>query len=158
MHPCWAALITFDHPLPLNWAGAFIHHSFLAWAARNHTKPQRCPDREQLVLHATPQWTAEHWEMPSEEVAQRMWSEFIRVTAMPLATPATIQGHRWKYANVGEQPPDPAEAWDFADLNLSLCGDWAAGGRVEGALVSGMAAAGHLLRREASRQRQSNQR
>ena len=40
--------------------------------------------------------------------------------------------------------------WD-ADLNLAVCGDWCQGARIEGAFLSGQAAAGHILRSLATR-------
>jgi predicted NAD/FAD-dependent oxidoreductase len=89
MNPCWATMVAFDKPITDQWAGAFLHDSFLSWTARNNTKPGRNKDSDHLVIHAAADWTAEHWDHDSEEVAEKMLAEFWRVTG------ATQQPHRY---------------------------------------------------------------
>ncbi len=80
MNPCWAAMVTLDQPITDQWVGAFLHDSFLAWAARNSSKPSRSGATERLVLHATPKWTSENWDRDADIVAHEMTNEFWRVS------------------------------------------------------------------------------
>lgn len=144
MNPCWAVLASFDRPITQAWAGAFLHDSFLSWAARNSTKPGRATPSEDVVIHANPEWTLQHLESDPLDVAENMLGEFWRVTGLEPRTPTRLQSHRWRYAI-------PAQACQQGCLidetrTLIACGDWASGSRVEGAFLSGMAAAGRILR------------
>jgi len=143
MNPCWAAMVAFENPLTDQWVGAFLHDSFLSWAARNSTKPGRSQDKEQLIIHAHPEWTADNWENEADNVAEWMLAEFWRVAGVERQQPVHLQAHRWKYAI----PGDPAGERYFSDESAVIvaCGDWANGSRVEGAFLSGMSAAGRIL-------------
>jgi photolyase PhrII len=143
MQPCWATMVSFEQPITDDWVGAFIHDSMLSWAARNSTKPGRPKDAEDLVLHATPQWTTENWNRNGDEVAQEMLDAFWQAAGIEPATPIHIQAHSWKYAIPVDTPEDRC----FFDESSGFvaCGDWAGGPRVEGAFLSGLAAAGRIL-------------
>ena len=143
MQPCWAVMASFEEPLGSDWAGAFVHESIVTWAARNSTKPQRPTDAEHLLLHAGHEWTAENWERDQSEVAKEVLAAFWESSALPNQTPTYLQAHRWQYAI----PSDPSQERCFfdSDAMIAACGDWAGGPRVEGAFLSGMAAAGRLL-------------
>ena len=143
MNPCWAAMVAFTRPITDQWVGAFLHDSFLSWAARDSTKPGRNHAIEHLVIHANSEWTSKHWEVDALEIARMMLDEFWRVTAISPQTHNHLQAHRWKYAI----PAAPSDRRYFADESTVTvaCGDWASGSRVEGAFLSGMAAAGRIL-------------
>jgi len=72
-----------------------------------------------------------------------MLAEFWKVTEAPLQRHQYLRSHRWKYAI----PVDASEDRCFSDDSAVViaCGDWASGSRVEGAFLSGMAAAGRVL-------------
>lgn len=143
MNPCWAVMASFARPVTQAWAGAFLHDSFLSWTARNSTKPGRSPAIEDVVIHATPEWTSQHLEREPLEVSEAVLKEFWRVTGLEAMEPTRVQSHRWRYAI----PAEPCQHGCLIDETLTLiaCGDWAAGSRVEGAFLSGMAAAGRIL-------------
>ena len=143
MQPCWAGMVSFEQPVTQNWAGAFIHDSILTWAARNSTKPDRPADAEHIVLHAGHQWTSTNWERDGEAVAQDLLDAFWQASGISKQRPVHLQAHRWKFAI----PVDPPETRCFFDSasGIAVCGDWAGGPRVEGAFLSGMAAAGRIL-------------
>ena len=143
MNPSWATMVAFEKLITDQWVGAFLHDSFLSWAARNNTKPGRNHQIESLVIHANPEWTAKHWEHDPKEVAQMMLAEFWKVTKILSQSPIHLQSHRWKYAIAVEPAHDRFFANDSA--SIVACGDWANGSRVEGAFLSGMAAAGRIL-------------
>ncbi len=143
MQPCWAVMVSFPHPITDEWVGAFIHDSILTWAARNSTKPSRPEDAEHLVLHAEHQWTSDNWERDAEAVARELLDAFWQASGLPPQRPTQLQAHRWKFAI----PVDPPATRCFFDATTTIaaCGDWAGGPRVEGAFLSGMAAAGRIL-------------
>ena len=143
MNPCWATMVAFEKPITDQWVGAFLHGSFLSWASRNSTKPGR-GGTEHLVIHAQPEWTAEHWECDPEQVAEMMLAEFARVVGVTTDSHVHLQSHRWKFAI----PNSSSDSGCFANDSATIvaCGDWAGGSRVEGAFLSGMAAAGQILR------------
>jgi photolyase PhrII len=143
MDPCWAAMLTLKKPLEPFWVGAFIQDSFLSWAARNGTKPGRASDAERLILHAAPAWTDQHWESDPEWVGQAMAEEFVRVSGLGPLDVESISTHRWKYA-IAREPLSCGALVDSA-RRIVACGDWAMGSRVEGAFLSGLAAAGRLM-------------
>ena len=143
MNPCWATMVAFEKPITDQWVGAFLHDSILSWAARNSTKPGRNHDVEHLVIHAIPEWTDQHWEHEPTEVAKMMLAEFWKVAGIEPASPVHLQSHRWKYAIAVEPSHDRCFA-DKASVVVA-CGDWASGSRVEGAFLSGMAAAERIL-------------
>ncbi|REJ97320.1 MAG: FAD-dependent oxidoreductase [Planctomycetota bacterium] len=139
MDGCWAAMIDFPEPLPLEFDGAFVHDSPLAWVARNSSKPGRPSQRESWVLHAGPEWSEAHLAEPAESVADAMLAEFYRVAEVATQQPSHLAAHRWRFAQAGK-PLDEGCLLD-AELRVAVCGDWCAGSRVEGAVLSGLAAA-----------------
>lgn len=143
INPCWATMVTLDQPVTDQWAGAFVHDSLLGWASRNNTKPGRDSGTEQLVLHATPAWTAENLDRAPDEVADMMQEEFWRASGSTKQKPTHLQPHRWMYS-VADNPLRDQCVIDPSSLAIA-CGDWASGSRVEGAFLSGMAAAGRVL-------------
>ena len=152
MNPCWAAMISFDRSITDRWVGAFLHDSFLSWAARNNSKPGRNQSLEHLVLHACPEWTSANWERDPDSVASEMLKEFWRVSGIPAIQSAGIQGHRWKYAiPVDEETP----AINNSIPEIAICGDWTNGARVEGAFLSGIDAANQIIESVNSTEKES---
>ncbi len=142
MSPCWAVMLGFDRPLAMPYDGAFIHESPLSWIARNSTKPGRAPS-EAWVLHASPQWSDAHIDAAPEQVTAALTEALGRLVASDTPAATFAVAHRWRHAAVPE-PLDVGALWD-AEARLAVCGDWCQGGRVEGAFLSGMAAAGRVL-------------
>ena len=143
MHGCWAVMLAFSQSLPLDFAGAFVHNSPLAWIARNSSKPDRGEHVETWILHASAEWTAEQLEATPEAVLSALVDEFWTTTGLSPVPAHYGVAHRWRYA----LPPEPLEdrcLFD-AEMQVAACGDWCAGPRVEGAFLSGMAAAGRVL-------------
>jgi photolyase PhrII len=143
MNPCWATMATLPAPVTNRWSGAFLHDSFLSWTSRNNTKPGRSNEPECIVIHATPDWTLQHWEDDADQVAAWMLAEYWNATGCQPQSPLHLQAHRWKYA----LPVETRNRRPLADNQsvVTVCGDWTAGGRIEGAFLSGMSAAGRIL-------------
>lgn len=144
MTPCWALLAGFTAPLELDYDGAFVNAGPLGWIARNSAKPGR-PGAEAWVLHAGPKWSAEHWDAAPETVTRALLSAFGEATGRELPAPAHVDHHRWRYS-LAETALTAEFLADVDCPGLVVAGDWLAGSRVEGAVLSGRAAAGHLLR------------
>jgi predicted NAD/FAD-dependent oxidoreductase len=143
MQPCWAVMVAFGSQLTVPFDGAFVQDSSLSWVARNSSKPARSSVQDCWVLHGSGDWSLNHAEDPSEEVVESLLEEFWRVTGIPAVTPTHIAAHRWRYA----LPPEPLEERCLFDSasGLGACGDWCSGPRVEGAFLSGAAAAECIL-------------
>ncbi|MFZ5833142.1 MAG: NAD(P)/FAD-dependent oxidoreductase [Planctomycetota bacterium] len=143
MQPCWALMAAFDDRLPLPFDGAFVHGSPLAWVARSSSKPGRSLSRDCWVLHASPEWSEEHVEAVGEEVVAPMLDAFFKAAGTQPARPDFTSAHRWRYA----RPTKTLEDRFLRDQikGLVACGEWCAGPRVEGAFLSGLAAAESIL-------------
>ena len=143
MEPTWAAMLGFPEPLPLGFDGAFVQRGPLAWVAREGSKPGRAPG-DRWVLHATAEWSRAHLEAPRDEVARLLVEAFSAAVGGSLATPLRAVAHRWRFARGGADGDGP-ECLAEPDQGVVACGDWCLGGRIEGAFLSGRAAAGRLL-------------
>ncbi len=143
MQPCWAVMATFEQTFVSDWAAAFVHDSILTWIARNSTKPNRPANAEHIVLHASHEWTSSNWDRNGEDIAEELLAAFWQASGISPHAPSQLQAHRWKFAI----PIDPPVERCFFDkeFGIAACGDWASGARVEGAFLSGMAAAGRIL-------------
>ncbi|MEM8680154.1 MAG: NAD(P)-binding protein [Planctomycetota bacterium] len=145
MQPCWAVMLALPLDSGIPFDAAFINDesAALAWIARNSSKPERDRPQETWVLHAGPVWSAAHIEDTPDFVLEALLGEFWKITETePLA--ATYQSaHRWRFA----LPPKASTSPCLFDPQTKAvaCGDWCGGPRVEGAFLSGLAAAGSVM-------------
>jgi renalase len=98
-----------------------------------------------VTFHATPAWSLEWWDRPRAE-AQAALLE----AAAPWIGRATVvaaQLKRWRFATPQAIWPEPCWVAAGGPGPLVLAGDAFAGPRVEGAALSGLAAADALLNR-----------
>ena len=168
MNGCWALMLAFEESLGLGFDGAFVHKSPLSWIARNNSKPGRDGRGETWVLHATPEWTEAHLDDSPEQVRQCLLDEFWAAVGRRRVEPMHLDTQRWRFAipefAVGAGSGSRQESGGDGSLGnftmtvtnrclfddrqwIGACGDWCAGGRVEGAFLSGMAIAGRILGR-----------
>jgi hypothetical protein len=143
MHGCWALLLAFEASLELSFDAAFVHGSDLAWIAKNSSKPQRDSGVETWTVHASAQWSEANIELEKAAVLERLLAEFWRVTSATQIHTVHADAHRWRYAMPGAPLSTPC-LFD-AEQKVGACGDWCGGPHVEGALVSGIAAAGRVM-------------
>ena len=141
MLPCWAVMAAFEEPLPIPFDGLFLQNNPLSWACRNSSKPGR-PQYESWILHGSPEWSKAHLERDATEVLPQLLAAFAEATGIKLKRPIFSTAHRWRYA-LAETPSDNEHLWD-EEKNLVVSGDWCNGSRVEGAYLSGVAAAGRV--------------
>lgn len=143
MTGCWAVMLELAERSPVQFDGAFVHESPLAWVARNSSKPDRSDDSETWILHATPEWSEENLERSSEEIKHALIDAFWQSTGTRAQPIAYGTAHRWRYA----LPTSCLENRCLfqSDHQVGVCGDWCGGPRVEGAFLSGSAVAGQIL-------------
>lgn len=94
-----------------------------------------------VTFHANPQWSAEHWDTPHNEA-----EELLRSAAAAYLGNASILASnfkRWRFATPQRNWPD--RFWSNDAGNMVVAGDAFAGPRVEGAALSGLAAADAVL-------------
>jgi predicted NAD/FAD-dependent oxidoreductase len=143
MSPCWAVMLGFERPLAIPYDGVFLDGSALSWIARNSAKPGRSSG-EAWILHAVPEWSAAHIDDPPERVIAALSAEFEQALGGKVPPPAHAAAHGWCYA-VPSEPLQVGALWD-SESRLAMCGDWCQGARIEGAFLSGLAAADRVLR------------
>jgi hypothetical protein len=142
MAPCWAVLAAFDAPLEVPWDAAFDAAGPLRWLCRDSSKPGRAPG-ERWVLHASAAWSERHLEEAPEAVARALLDAFAGSAGAPAPAPAALVAHRWRHA--ATLRPLGEDCLFAPETALAACGDWCLDGRLEGAFLSGVAAAGRLL-------------
>jgi photolyase PhrII len=152
LDPCFAVGLVAgrddDALRALAYDGAFIGRegepsaSPLSWVARDSSKPGR-PPGERWVLHASAAWSRASRDMPREEVEATMIAELSRLFDLEPRKPELSFVHRWGYARA-LRPLDRGALFD-EEVRVGASGDWACGGRVEGAFLSGVALAGRVL-------------
>ncbi len=138
--PCWAVMAAFAEPLSL--AVTFKGQGAVRWAARNAAKPGR-GGSETWVIHASPEWSAEHLERDADEVAPELLEAFFAATRSARAEPIHLAAHRWRYAMA--QPVEGSPALWSPDMQLGMAGDWLLAPRVESAWISGRDLADRML-------------
>jgi photolyase PhrII len=139
--PMWAAMLDVGDPDPVDADGLFVRGGPIRWAARNHAKPGR--GGQGWVVHATPEWTFDHLDTSPDEVARSLAEALAALLNRPIATVMARGAHRWLYS-LARNPLETAALWS-PGMRLAACGDWCRGARIEGAYLSGIAAAGRLL-------------
>ena len=120
-------MVVFERPLDVDFVGAFVANSPLAWVAHDAAKPER-GEGECWVLHTTPDWSAAHLDDAPDAVAAALLAAFGEALATELPATRHLVAHRWLFARCEEGLGEPY-LWD-AETGLGVCGDWTAGGRL----------------------------
>jgi predicted NAD/FAD-dependent oxidoreductase len=140
--PCFAVLAGYDDAPPPPWPAVRVEgHPDLAWAA--HDGSRRAPGGANptvLVLHATPAFTRARWDTSHDDVARDLLDA--AAALVPWADRHTWRDvHRWRYARPLATRPTP---FLVAAPGLLVAGDAFGSDRIEGAFLSGLAAAAAL--------------
>lgn len=139
--PMWALMVEIDTDDLGGFDGLFVKDPPFSWIARNHAKPGR--QGAAWVAHAGADWTRAYLDLPADDAAAVLADSLARVLGIGRER-ITIRGaHRWLYSLV----PEPLDVGALFEpgCRLAVCGDWCQGARIEGAYLSGIAAAGRLL-------------
>lgn len=97
-----------------------------------------------LTLHATARFTIEHWDDEPAAVAALMTEAASQYIGAPVVT---WQLHRWRYSHP-VHPEDSPFLMSRCPAPVYFAGDGFGGPRVEGAFLSGLEAAEHLIASE----------
>ncbi len=134
--PCLALLAPLSGPSGLAAPGAIRPaHPDLDWVADNHVKGTS--PLPAVTIHASAAWSRSHWDDADDAIAV----DLLAAAALGSApVPGTSQVVRWRYAK--PSTPHPERALRASGVPpLVFAGDAFGGARVEGAALSGMAAA-----------------
>lgn len=141
-HPCLAVLALLDQPARIPSPGAVqLDSEPIRWIADN-TQKGISPNAQAITIHGAPGFSRDHWDADRTRAGQKLldaaanWLGDARVT--------TFQVQGWRYSQPVETYPEPCLVVEGLPP-LVFAGDAFAGPRVEGAALSGMAAADALL-------------
>ncbi|GAB0151169.1 FAD-dependent oxidoreductase [Marinobacterium sp. BA1] len=132
MEPCWILLLQLeqrpDRLAQVEWLEG--EHSLLQRVWRDGSKPGR--SGETWAVEARADWSRRHVGDTPERVQAELLQAFSALCMQP-AKPVQNRIHRWLYAHAG-QPVLSSFCSD--DARVLVCGDWVAGGGIEGAIAS----------------------
>ncbi|MFN0167351.1 MAG: NAD(P)/FAD-dependent oxidoreductase [Bryobacteraceae bacterium] len=136
--PCFALLVTIDGPGRVPPPGYIRpNQGPVEWIADN-TQKGVSTGAAALTIHARADFSRHYLEAPKEEVA-RLLLEAAGSWFGGLVT--AWQLHRWRYSRPVEAGPGPTCLFSRQPACLAIAGDAFGGSRLEGAFLSGLAAA-----------------
>ena len=146
--PCLALMALLDDSADVPEPGGMqIKDEPLDWIGDNRRKG--ISEAPAVTVHAGPRWSRSHFEDDETEIVDAMISHASDYLGTDLS-PAIVETSlaRWRYSWVTNPHPEPCLV---ASDNppLLFCGDAFGQPKVEGAALSGLAAADHLLGRKA---------
>ena len=142
-NPCFALMAVLDRPSLIPNPGGLwpVGGEPISWMADNQQKA--VSDLPSITLHASATFTEQHYEDDQESVAQKLLA-----AAKPWigdANVVTWQLQRWRYSIPTVVHPERT-LLTTSPGPLAFAGDAFGGARVEGAALSGLAAAEALLK------------
>ncbi len=141
-HRCIAAMAILDRPSAItNHSGALkLTGEPILWISDNHRKGIS-PSVPSITIHSTPSFAESHWDTDDSVRIPKLLEA---ASSYVQAEVVSYQGHRWGFSQpIGSYHQD---AFIDAEKRLAIAGDGLAGGRVEGAALSGLAAGEGLIR------------
>lgn len=149
--PCFALMAAFEKPLSLIPVKgfSFSNSKVLSMAFYDSSKPGRSRQSENWVLHSTTEY-AENiiaqtglQKLPVAtlaKVADELFQEF-QITGLNIPQPFFKKAHRWGSSFPAASIEKEEKClWD-GKKRLAICGDFCVSPNVEGAILSGIAAA-----------------
>jgi renalase len=142
--PCLALMVLLDVPADVPWPGGMqVKGEPLDWIGDNQRKG--ISDLPAITIHAGPEWSSAHFEDAEADVQQQLLSFAADRLGTDLSTRVIDTSlARWRYSWVTNTHPETFLAAS-EDPALLFCGDAFGQPKVEGAALSGLAAADHLL-------------
>ena len=143
-NPCLALMILLDDSTGVPEPGGMqIKSEPLDWICDNRRKG--ISEAPAVTVHAGPEWSRSHFEDDETEITESMISRASNHLGTDLAS-ATVETSlaRWRFSWVKNPHPEPCLVASD-DPPLLFCGDAFGQPKVEGAALSGLAAADRLL-------------
>ena len=138
-YKCIAILALLSKPSNIPSPGGIpLENESLVWIGDNYQKG--ISPRYSLTLHASPQFSETHWDKDNETVANLL---FKAASAWLDDSVTEYQVHRWRYSLPNTFYPQPYCA--LPELPLVMAGDAFVAPKIEGAVLSAMAAADYFL-------------
>ena len=138
---CIAVLALLQKPSNIPAPGGMaLENDYLVWLADNYQKGIS-PNGYGVTLHATPGFSEDYWDSDDAEIVYKLVTAAADYLDSPIIK---YQVHRWRYSQPKTFYPDPCLA--FSELPLVMAGDAFVAPKVEGAVLSGIAA-GELISR-----------
>lgn len=139
--PCVAMLLLLDGPSMIPVPGAvYLSEGPIHWMADNQRKGIS-PAVTTVTLHASADYSARNFETADAEITTAVLYQVRRWLGSGIREQAI---HRWRYSEPVSAWPDPCLV-GVTEPPLVFAGDAFGGGRIEGAALSGLAAARTLL-------------
>ncbi|XP_059069966.1 uncharacterized protein LOC131036341 isoform X2 [Cryptomeria japonica] len=154
---CFAVMLAFSNPLtsiPVN-GYTIVGSKVLSWAACDSRKPGRFKSGSECwVLHSTAEYANEIISKtglekpPSDDILTNVKNELFQEfqkTAPDIPSPFFMKVHRWGSALPTSILANNDKCLWIENKRLVVCGDFCVAPDVEGAILSGLAAASKLL-------------
>jgi renalase len=142
--PCLALMVLLDGPVDVPGPGGMqIKDEPLDWIGDNRRKG--ISDVPAITIHAGPEWSRNHFDDEEADIARQLISfagDQLGTDLASLVSETSLA--RWRYSWVTEAHPEPYLVAS-GDPALLFCGDAFDQPKVEGAALSGLAAADYLL-------------
>jgi predicted NAD/FAD-dependent oxidoreductase len=94
-------------------------------------------------LHGSKEWSGTYLEESASWVSEVLMKEFFEVNGLDPIEPEFLKAHRWRYS-IASNPERVGFLWS-ADQHIGVIGDWLMQSRIEGAYLSGLTFAEHLM-------------
>lgn len=133
-------LAVLDRPAAVPPPGGLQHADGITFVADNQAKG--ISDLPAITVHADPAWSEAHWDDPTEHTHAALLSRAAEWTGRAAVLESQVK--RWRFATPRTIWPD--RCWT-GDDGVVMAGDAFGGPRVEGAALSGLAAAAALAGR-----------
>ena len=144
MDACFALMAGWDERHDFGWDSLRVVDNAIGWMAVNSSKPDRHKNVTCLMVHAAPDWSNLYAKADRAWVKTEIEAAASALCGIDINTAPHRTLHCWLYASASVSPKQ-AVFFD-AKMGLAACGDWCLGGRVEGAYLSGLAAANAIIK------------
>ena len=141
MHVCFCLMIGLSAAYNPGWDTFRVKDLPIDWIAINNTKPGRSQSVGAIVVHSEASWSDANVDADPNWVKAIMLDTAAALLGQSLKDAPHIALHRWLYASNKTSPNRLVLEHD----GYVVAGDWCWGGRVQGAWLSGRAAAQAFL-------------
>ena len=144
MAPCLALVVRYPRK-DYSWHGIQAPtDQVISWISNDTSKrPDLHPDATVVVVHASPDFSAAYYDADENVIVRQLLEHAGHLAGADLSAPQLFFLQRWRYALCPETEGEPARLI-ASTPPLVLAGDAIAGGKIEGAWLSGKAAAALL--------------
>ncbi len=142
--PCFAAMVLLNGPSQIRYPGGVQEQgAVISWIGDNGQKG--VSSRPTVTIHASAEFSQMHLEEEPQKVGRLLISAAHEAGYLNKSSVADVQVKRWMYAQPSNCYADRFLRAEIAGLPVVFAGDGFKHARVEGAALSGLAAAESLL-------------